>query len=190
MPAVRAGRVDSASRDVIAGWARDTLSPEEPVALQVLDNGALIARVLANRYRGDLKDAGFGSGRHAFEWRAPGGLSPLQRHVIQVHYEADGTEMEGSPLVIEAASRFDSDMQRGIAAAIDGLATGPEQAGMLSFLAAQADRLVQRQAEAAGGSADRLAWRQWVRRAGLGQGCRRICSARRIGNAEEQTQTP
>ena len=47
------------------------------MALQILDNGLPIARVLANRSRADLADAGIGSGRHGFDVIIPGGLSPL-----------------------------------------------------------------------------------------------------------------
>ena len=86
------GQLDLAMRDRIAGWAQDGAAPEAPVALQLLDNGMPITRVLANLARADLADAGIGSGRHGFDIIIPGGLSPLARHVIQVRREADGAE--------------------------------------------------------------------------------------------------
>ena len=73
--------VDVATRERISGWARDRQATDEPVALQILDNGQPIARVLANLHRPDLEEAGFG-GRHGFDIIVPGGLSPLARHVI------------------------------------------------------------------------------------------------------------
>jgi len=78
------GQLDLATRERIAGWAQDGADPETPMALQILDNMAPIARVLANRTRNDLAEAGIGNGRHGFDIIIPGGLSPLARHVIQV----------------------------------------------------------------------------------------------------------
>ena len=102
------GQVDVATRERIAGWAQDAGNAATPVALQILDNGLPIARVLANRSRADLADAGIGGGRHGFDLIIPGGLSPLSRHVIQVRRETDGAELPGSPAVIEAADAFDT----------------------------------------------------------------------------------
>ena len=47
----RRGRLDTATRDRVSGWAIDTDGPVQAAAVQVLANGALIARVLANTYR-------------------------------------------------------------------------------------------------------------------------------------------
>ena len=69
----------------------------------ILDNGMPIVRVLANRFCPDLARAGIGHGRHSFEVDFPGGLSPLERHVIQVARETDGAEFSGSRAVIQAA---------------------------------------------------------------------------------------
>lgn len=55
------GSIDNVSRDQIRGWAQNGAYPEEPVALQIIDDGEVVARVPANRYRPDLKDAGLGT---------------------------------------------------------------------------------------------------------------------------------
>jgi O-antigen biosynthesis protein len=94
------GWLDYASLDLVCGWAQNTDHPEAPVCVDVFDNGALIARTLANRYRPDLKKAALGSGRHSFEVRIPAGLCPLSRHVIQVSRSSDGIPL-GSPHVVE-----------------------------------------------------------------------------------------
>jgi hypothetical protein len=70
-----------------------------PLSLLFFDNGELVARVLANRRRQDLLDAGVGDGRNGFSINIPGGLSAIVRHVIQVLGEADGCVM--SPLACE-----------------------------------------------------------------------------------------
>lgn len=72
----------------------------QAAAVQVRANGALIARVLANTYRPDLRAAAIGDGRHGFDVRIPGGLSPLVRQVIEVRRERDGTALENSPITV------------------------------------------------------------------------------------------
>ena len=57
----------------------------------------LVARVLANQYRGDLEKAGIGNGRHAFAVSIPAGLSLLTRHVIRACREEDGLDISRSP---------------------------------------------------------------------------------------------
>ena len=40
--------------------------PDIPVRLEVVDNGTVVAEVLAKLYRRDIEAAGIGNGRHAF----------------------------------------------------------------------------------------------------------------------------
>jgi autotransporter passenger strand-loop-strand repeat protein len=69
------GFVDQAGPDCVSGWAQDCEAPEAPVSLDVYCGGLHLVRVLANAYRADLREAGIGSGCHAFEVRLPAGLS-------------------------------------------------------------------------------------------------------------------
>jgi glycosyltransferase involved in cell wall biosynthesis len=160
------GQLDLAMRDRIAGWAQDGADPEAPVALQLLDNGMPITRVLANLARADLADAGIGSGRHGFDIIIPGGLSPLARHVIQVRREADGAEIPGSPAVIEAAGAFDAGLQQAIALAVAAIRPDDDQDRVLSFMLEQADRLLQQRADAEAHRTERLTDRRLHRRWG------------------------
>jgi glycosyltransferase involved in cell wall biosynthesis len=136
------------------------------VALQILDNGMPLARVLANLERADLAEAGIGSGRHGFDIMIPGGLSPLVRHVLQIRREADGAELPGSPAVIEAASGFGSGLRQAVAGAVAAAAADDERERMLAFMLEQTDRLLQQRADAEGQRAERQAHRQFHRRWG------------------------
>jgi autotransporter-associated beta strand protein len=69
------GYVDRVSARCIEGWAQNSEHAEAPVCLDILVGGRLIGRVLANRYREDLEQAGLGSGRHAFEFTPPNGIA-------------------------------------------------------------------------------------------------------------------
>jgi hypothetical protein len=65
------GYVDRAGPELCCGWAQDIAAPETPVCLKITADGRAIGRVLANLYRADLREAGYGSGYHGFEFLLP-----------------------------------------------------------------------------------------------------------------------
>ena len=140
------GRLDIGTRERIAGWARN-VACDAPVGVQVLDNGVVLARVLANQPRSDLVGSGIDTGRHGFEIVVPGGLSPLMRHVIEVRREEDGSPLPGSPIVIEPVDGFDAALQQAVKAAVAALPAGGERTHVLSFMLARAEKLMQRRAD-------------------------------------------
>ena len=75
-----------------AGWAQNIDTPEVPVCLDILADGRLIGRVLANSYRDDLKRAGLGSGRHAFDFRPPPGVV-FTPDAVEVRRSLDGVAL-------------------------------------------------------------------------------------------------
>jgi Glycosyl transferases group 1 len=160
------GHIDVVTRGRIEGWAFDPANPDVPLALVIFNNGEVLARVLANRFRPDLEEAGLGSGRHAFGYTIPGGLAPTRRHVLQVIGEADGCEMMTSPVVIEPAGALDADLENSLSRVIGGLASSEEREGALNFLGAQLDRLLQQSADTDGRREARLIRRQLARRWG------------------------
>ncbi len=164
-PTALAGAVDHCERDRIAGWAWQPGS-DAPVALQVLDNGVPLVRILANMHRPDLQPAGIGNGRHGFDIAVPGGLSPLTRHVLEIRREADGAPLPNTPVVIEAADSFDPALEGAVSRAVASLVADGEQDRVLSFLVAQTERLLQRRAAAASGAEQRRALAQFRRRWG------------------------
>jgi hypothetical protein len=77
------------SNGVVSGWAQDILAPETPIALNVMVGGHIIAHILANAYRTDLREAGLGSGCHGFEFHLPPGCVGD----IEVKRALDGTSL-------------------------------------------------------------------------------------------------
>jgi glycosyltransferase involved in cell wall biosynthesis len=94
------GQLDRVAPDWIEGWAQDSLMPETPVALDVLDNGLRLGVIVADRFRPDLAKAGLGSGQHGFSFMVPGGLAPEKSHFIQVQRACDGHALPGSPWIL------------------------------------------------------------------------------------------
>jgi glycosyltransferase involved in cell wall biosynthesis len=142
------GQLQLVSRDRVEGWAWDERARNASLALALLDNGVVIARALANRFRQDLAEADIGTGRHAFAFAIPGGLAPRERHVIQVIGEADGCEIPGSPVIIDARLPFDAALEQTITSAVGALGTSAERQHALAFLAAQTERVLQLNADA------------------------------------------
>jgi glycosyltransferase involved in cell wall biosynthesis len=99
-PAPLQGKLDLVRHDRLEGWARDSATPDRPVALVVLVNGAEIARIVADRYRADLHAAGLGEGNHAFELVLPGGLAADMPQEIEICRATDWAPLPGSPAVL------------------------------------------------------------------------------------------
>jgi hypothetical protein len=89
MPGDLRGYVDRITPHVVEGWAQNVEHPEAPVCLDIYAGGRLIGQVLANRYRGDLKRAGIGSGAHSFLfWTLPRTVSATDQ--VEVRRSLDG----------------------------------------------------------------------------------------------------
>ncbi len=167
-PSVARGYLDEASRTHVRGWAWNPDQPDKPIEVEVLDNGAVIARMLANRYRGDLHGARIGDGRHAFDVTIPGGLSPLIRHAIIVRTAEDGLLLGNAPVILEPATRFDDGLANAVANAVGALDAPSEHDRVLNFLAAQMERVLQRRADAEAQRDARESHRLFRRRWGPG----------------------
>lgn len=83
------GWVDYLAEGVCAGWAQCAAAPDVPVTLLVMRGGEILARVVANRYRADVREAGFGSGCHGFTVALPG----VDLGAITVRRALDGAEL-------------------------------------------------------------------------------------------------
>lgn len=104
----QAGNVEVISHEAIAGWAWNPLDPEESVAVDIYDGSELLIRIQADTFRGDLRDAGIGSGKHGFSVPNPSVLLPLARHHVAVRRATDGVDLPGSPQwVLHPGAGFD-----------------------------------------------------------------------------------
>ena len=66
VPGEMVGHVERLREGELEGWVMDRANPANPIELEVLVDGEIVATVLANRYRPDLDRAGLADGRCAF----------------------------------------------------------------------------------------------------------------------------
>ncbi len=137
------GCLDEVDRNYLHGWARDLDFPDSPLFLLVTADDQLVERVVANRHRPDVEQAGFGTGRYGFSVVFNPPLLSNKSWLIRVCSEADGQDMPGSPVRIPASDEFDERAQAAFAAALANVATEAELEQRIRFVTAQRERLLQ-----------------------------------------------
>ncbi len=141
------GNLDVVDLRQIGGWAQDDAQPDLPVSLLLTDNDQLIGRILANRYRADLEQAGIGSGRHSFEFQFPKSLAPFNKHVLRVFRESDGVDLAQSPVTLEPRQAFDIATQEALADIIRRSGSNQDITAKIDFLANHIETLLHQLAE-------------------------------------------
>jgi glycosyltransferase involved in cell wall biosynthesis len=117
------GYLESADRRVIQGWAYRPTQPHLPVRLDIVANGAVLARTVANLPRPDVRDAGFGHGRCGFSVTLPAPLPALRRHEISVR-ATGGAMLAGAPVVLDPGIAPELLLTGGLGALIAAAAKG------------------------------------------------------------------
>jgi SAM-dependent methyltransferase len=97
---VREGHHDLATCREIAGWAWDSSLPDVPIYVDIYDGDKLLATVLADTPREDLRRAGKGQGRHAFVFPVPRHLKDGKPHSIWVKISGSDIVLSHPPKVI------------------------------------------------------------------------------------------
>lgn len=97
---IEAGRLDTVDADFIAGWARDKKTPGTPVRVDIYDGETLLASVLADQFREDLKSAGVGDGNFGFSYATPPRMKDGRPHTVRAKISGIGYELPGSPKVV------------------------------------------------------------------------------------------
>lgn len=94
------GRIDECSGGVVAGWAASSEPGENPVTLEVVVEDQVVAAGTADLFREDLRAAGLGDGRHAFQFNLPLTVGRLPKVSVRVRVQGTSTELDGSPLTL------------------------------------------------------------------------------------------
>jgi hypothetical protein len=97
-PAARfEGSLDKVEVGSVGGWAWDASRPQTPIQVEIYDGKTLLSTITAAEFREDLKKAGKGDGKHAFNYALAATLRDGQAHTISVRFAGSPTELPGSP---------------------------------------------------------------------------------------------
>jgi Hint domain len=102
-PGALQGHLDEATRERVRGWARDAAHPDRPVLVEIVGDGRILGRTLANRRRPDLAASGYGHGRHGFDYALPAPLAPDRDHAVAARRCGDGMALAQSPRTVAEA---------------------------------------------------------------------------------------
>ena len=162
------GGIDLLDRNGLQGWVQDAADPDNPVSLLIKVDGAVVLRTLANLYRSDLENAGIGTGRYGFALKLES-LTPFQPHTLEIEREEDGAALPGTPRTIPASPDLTDELQDHLVALLSHAESDGTLKHWAAFLAGQADRLLQRRADAASNKPSPTAPREFrVRWSGRG----------------------
>jgi hypothetical protein len=93
------GYVDGIKDGFIVGWAFNSVIPDDPVEVELLDDGKVIVRATANHYRADVEQQFPGSGESGFELALPYDLLDGRMHSLSVRVADTRHELGNSPLI-------------------------------------------------------------------------------------------
>jgi molybdenum cofactor biosynthesis enzyme MoaA len=100
MSAALNGFLDFIDGTTVGGWAWDPRTPNDPVVVEISRNGRIIATARADRFREDLRAAGFGNGCHSFQIELPleaTGANVSEPLVFSARIEGSDYELNRSP---------------------------------------------------------------------------------------------
>jgi membrane protein involved in D-alanine export len=97
---------ESSDGQTIRGRARDASRPDLPVKVAILDGNRLLAGVLADGFRADIKQAGRGNGRRGFSYSIPAELKDGGKHLILVKLAGTDIDLQNMPRSITLSPTF------------------------------------------------------------------------------------
>ncbi|MFN7001509.1 MAG: tetratricopeptide repeat protein, partial [Elioraea tepidiphila] len=108
------GRLERVEPERLVGWAADRGQPGRAVALELVVGGRVLARTVADRFRGDLLEAGIGAGAHGFVFELGEALSPGSEIAVRAgpefgHWELGRARLPGGEPPSAAAAAPDGD---------------------------------------------------------------------------------
>ncbi|CAG5071995.1 hypothetical protein DYBT9623_03935 [Dyadobacter sp. CECT 9623] len=103
LPALYGGGFDFLSCATIKGWAWNKNYPDQALTVEIMEGSTVIATVLANKYREDIKTRGFGTGIYGFEIPLPASLKDGAAHILSVRVKGTTYIVPGSPRSVTCA---------------------------------------------------------------------------------------
>jgi O-antigen biosynthesis protein len=104
--------VDAADWTRVKGWIWNPAAPEQRIELELLDGDTLLTTVVADQYRADLEQAGFGDGCYGFSIPFSDSLLPYARHVLHLRAAGSTADLPSFPIELtRQEAGFDPTLQ-------------------------------------------------------------------------------
>ena len=149
--------IESADRAGIKGWVWNPENPEQRIELELWVDDTRLTTVVADQYRPDLEQSGFGDGRYGFSISFSETLLPYARHVLHLRPAGSATDLPKFPLVLtRERAGFDPTVRfvlGNIKAEAERAETAEELAPIVGDLVAFLDAAMSRYFELSGESA-------------------------------------
>ena len=101
------GKIEYMDNKLVKGFALNKQSPDEPIVINIVENGGVIAHFTPSIFRWDLKQAGYGRGYHGFIYGFPAKLLDGNPHELSFVFASNGSELEGGPVLINHKAEKD-----------------------------------------------------------------------------------
>lgn len=99
------GNFDGVFENHAHGWAFRPGQPGRRLEVEIVDDGVVVNKGLADIFREDLPQAGVGDGQHHFRIPVPPGLFDGQVHVLNVREAESGVYLPGGPHLVSLQDR-------------------------------------------------------------------------------------
>lgn len=89
------GRFEGIIDDHARGWLYSADAPRTRLEVELVDEGRVVARAIANGFRQSLLESGIGDGKHAFSIPLPASLRDGEAHQLSIREAYTGQELSG-----------------------------------------------------------------------------------------------
>jgi membrane protein involved in D-alanine export len=89
------GAFERADCEEISGWALDKHQPDSPLSIDLYEEKEYVTTIVADQFRENLRDAGYGNGRHAFRVQTPPQFKDGRPHALSI--SVTGTKKKITP---------------------------------------------------------------------------------------------
>ena len=98
-PPMYSGKFESATCKAISGWIWDENNPNLAMSLELVEGTKVIATVLAQDFRADIKNAGVGTGNYGFNLETPTTLLDGSSHSLKIRVKESGWILNSAKII-------------------------------------------------------------------------------------------
>jgi len=94
------GGFERADCEEISGWALDKHQPDSPLSIDLFEEREYVTTIVADQFSENLRDAGYGNGRHAFRVQTPPQFKDGRPHKLSISVTGTQKKITPTPRII------------------------------------------------------------------------------------------